>query len=251
MLEITQGLSRGLLNKVLLTALILVPILSTYGEQALAAPEEGTPVLSLSECIRLAVQDSPTLMISRERNKIARQGVKDAYGGFLPNLSVSRTWSKSERTDYDVEQFDYIPGNQFATYDSAGDSTIWFQQVAVQSGLADQTIDATSKDWGARADLDLFSGFSKFSTLGSAKNSLKAADASRQYTRELVVESVITAYYNLLRYEELALVAVETRDQAAREEHARGRPVAEEILQDLADPEQHALHHDTPSGPLR
>jgi outer membrane protein TolC len=37
------------------------------------------------------------------------------------------------------------------------------------------------------------------------------------YTRELVAENVIAAYFNLLRYARLREVAIETRDQAAKE----------------------------------
>jgi outer membrane protein len=217
MLDFNHGLSRDKLIRALLTV-VLVPIVVGLGGVALAAGETSTPVLSLSECIRLAVQDSPTLLISGERKTIAKQGVKDAYGGFLPNVSLSRTWSKSERTDFDSPQYAYEQGEWYSNYfNDDGQTARWYEAVRVENGLADETINATSKDWGARADLNLFSGFSKFTTLSSAKNTLKAADASQQYTRELVVESVITAYYNLLRYEELALVAVETRDQAARE----------------------------------
>ena len=218
MLEIIQGLSRGLLPKVFLTLVLALGLHFLFSGSLLAAEQEAGPVLSLSECIRIALQESPTLQISAERRHIAGQGLKDAYGGFLPNVSLSRTWSKSERTDFDSAIYDYEQGEWYTHYyNAAGDTAVWYQAVQIQTGMADQTINATSKDWGARADLNLFSGFSKFSRLGSAKNTLKAAEATNQYTRQLVIETVITAYYNLLRYEELLQVAVETRDQAARE----------------------------------
>ncbi len=181
------------------------------------AQDGGLPLLSLDECIRLALEDSPTLKIAAEREVIAQQGVKDAYGGFLPNVSVSHSWAKSERTDVDGRPTEFVPVYRGSTFDSAGDSTLWYDMVAVEDSYVDQTVEATSKDWGARADLNLFSGFSKFSRLGSAKMDRSAAVATRGYTRELVVEEVITAYYNLLRYEELLAVAAETRDQAEKE----------------------------------
>jgi outer membrane protein len=73
------------------------------------------------------------------------------------------------------------------------------------------------RDINGRANLNVFSGFSKFSGLSSAKHSLEAAEADLGYTRELVAENVIAAYFNLLRYQRLLVVAVETRDQAAKE----------------------------------
>lgn len=200
-----------------LSLFALTLALLTLGSVGALAQEGAAPVLSLQECIRLALQDSPTLLIQEERQDIAHQGVRDAYGNFLPNLSLSYSWSKSERTDFDVAQYVYGPGDSFATYDSAGDSTIWYEQAAIQSGVSDETVNSTSKSWGARADLNLFSGFSKFTSLSSAKKDQSAAAATTQYTRELVVEDVITAYYNLLRYEELRAVAEDTRDQAAKE----------------------------------
>ena len=187
------------------------------GPARAAGQTDPAPVLSLAECIRLALQDSPTLKVAGEREHIAAQGVKDAYGNFLPNVSVSYNWSKSERTDFDLARYDYVPGNEYYTIDTANDTTFWYESVAIQNGTYDQTVNATSKSWGARADLDLFSGFSKFTRLGAAKKDRDAAQATHRYTRTLVVEDVITAYYNLLRYEELLAVASETRDQAAKE----------------------------------
>lgn len=217
MLGFNKGLSR-IAARTGIVSIVLVPVLIALWSAVPALGEPDTPVLSLTECIRLAMGSSPTLMISGEQKTIAQQGVKQAYGGFLPNVSVSRTWAKSERTDFDVPQVSYVPGEWYTPYyNAAGDTALWYEAVQVQNGISDQTVNATSKDWGARADLNLFSGFSKFTTLSSAKKALQAADATHLYTRELVVESVITAYYNLLRYEELALVAIETRDQAARE----------------------------------
>ena len=82
---------------------------------------------------------------------------------------------------------------------------------------ADQTTHTKYKDISGRANLNLFSGFAKFSTLSSTKHGLQAAEAAVGYTRELVAEDVIAAYFNLLRYQKLLEVAIETRDQAAKE----------------------------------
>jgi outer membrane protein TolC len=65
--------------------------------------------------------------------------------------------------------------------------------------------------------MNLFAGFSKLSGLKSARNTLKAAEATESYNRELVVQYVASAYYNLLRYERLLEVAQDSRDLAARE----------------------------------
>lgn len=183
---------------------------------AAAAPARDLPLLSIDDCVRIALESSPSLAISDERRHAASQDVTAAYGAFLPDINLSRSWQKSERTDFDVQQ--YETGQAlFYSYDSAGDSTLWFMQTLSPLGLADETINTKYKDWAGSATLNLFNGFAKFSSLGSAKHQLAAAVATRDYTRELVVQDVVMAYYNLLRAEELLKVAFETRDQAAKE----------------------------------
>ncbi|RKZ18572.1 hypothetical protein DRQ50_03925, partial [bacterium] len=85
------------------------------------------------------------------------------------------------------------------------------------TNFSDQTIITSYADWSGSASLNVFRGFSKFARLGAAKSSLMAAEATRGYTRERVVQDVVVAYYNLLRSAELLEVAMETRDQVAKE----------------------------------
>ncbi len=200
--------------------LLLVTVLSATSVVVLAQDslhlDSDLPVLSLGDCISLALESSPTILVSQERQVIAGKEITSAYGQFLPTISLSGSYQKSDRTDFDVQDYDYLPRTDY-TFDSAGDSTAWIGQMAVPGGFSDKDISTTYKTLSGNADLNLFAGFSKFSTLSSAKNNLKAAEASAGYTRQLIVENVISAYYNLLRYHELLKVAAETRDQAAKE----------------------------------
>ena len=172
----------------------------------------------LDDCVRLALQDSPTLLITEEQRHLASKDVSNAYGSFLPDLSVGLNWNKSERTDFDVEQTDRgtfpIP-----VFDDSNQliGAAAFPTDIPNGTFADQKIQTKYKDINGRANLNVFSGFSKFSTLSSARSGLKAAEATVGYTRELVAEDVIASYFNLLRYQKLLEVAIETRDQAAKE----------------------------------
>jgi len=204
-----------------LAALFLILMMSLSGGAPALAQEtlnldKDLPVLTLRDCVGLALDGSPTLMISEERRFIASKEVTGAKGAFLPDLSLAHRWSKSERTDYDVDQYTY-GAEDFHTHDSAGDSTLWFRQVSSISGMDDVLSSSTYKDLSGTASLNVFSGMSKFATLSSAQNSLKAAEANLGYTQELVVEEVTTAYFNLLRYVRLLDVANETQTQAAKE----------------------------------
>ncbi len=177
------------------------------------APDSDLPVLSLNQCLNLAMQGNPSLMISNERQHIAAKSVTEAWGAFLPDLALTRDWGKSERTDFDADV--YAPGS-FPMIDSGGD-TLWFNTSVPTGETQDEVVNSKYGTWGGAANLNVFNGFSKFSTLSSAKSQLKASEATAGYTRELVIEEVTTAYFNLLRYQRLLQVAIETRDQAAQE----------------------------------
>lgn len=196
----------------------LIVILALMVPQVLLAQEtvlhdSDLPVLSLAQCIELALDSNPSLMISHERQDIAANSVTEAYGAFLPDLSLSRDWGKNSRTDFDSPM--YAPGS-FPMIDSGGD-TLWFS-TSVPTGMTeDSTVDSEYGTWGGSANLNVFNGFSKFSTLNSNKSQLKASEATAGYTRQLIIEEVHTNYYNLLRNMRLLQVAVETRDQALQE----------------------------------
>jgi outer membrane protein TolC len=198
--------------------LIALPVLVgtslPAGAQESPAAETDLPVLSLKTCIRLALSDSPTLMVTDERRHIASQDVTGAWGQFLPTISLGYDWQKAERTDFDVEQSS--PGiYRIPTTDPTID--VLFPTQIPNGTFADEKIITTYQGFNSQARLNIFQGLSKFSRLSSAKNQLKAAEATRDYTRELVVEDVTAAYFNLLRYQRLLEVAVETRDQVQLE----------------------------------
>ncbi len=186
--------------------------------QESAGVDSDMPMLSLNDCVQLALQDSPTLLITEEQRHLASKDVSNAYGSFLPDLSVGLNWQKSERTDYDVEQ---TTSGTFPipVFDGSNNliGAAAFPTSIPNGNFADQTIQTKYKDINGRASLNVFSGFSKFSSLSSARSGLKAAEATVGYTRELVAEDVIASYFNLLRYQRLLEVAIETRDQAAKE----------------------------------
>ncbi len=183
------------------------------------APEQaGDRTLDLQQCVRIALENNPTLLIADERLHIAGKDVSDAWGGFLPDISLNRNWQKSHRTDFDIQTYQPAIVDSILLRDLYTDDLVtWYSQVNLPAGVEDQTIHTKYKDWNARASLNVFAGFSKISTLSAAKHGRKAAEATLAYNRELVIQNVLTAYYNLLRYQKLEEVAVEARDQAAKE----------------------------------
>jgi len=189
---------------------------TTFGQDQTAtdvASGAPGPVLDLQRCVQIALESSYALAISREQREQAAQEVRQAKGAFLPDLTFTHIDVSDERTDFDVDQVDYVPV-RFLTQE--GIDVVGRAPVAYL-GTADENTESSYKDYQASANLDVFSGFSKFSGLKSARAQLNAADATLLYDRELVAKNVASAYYNLLRYERLLEVANETRDLALQE----------------------------------
>jgi outer membrane protein TolC len=170
---------------VILASLVCGP--ATVAAQGQEVDPTGLPVLGLEDCLRIALKDSPTLMVRNEQRHIAAKDVTGAWGQFLPTLSLGYDWNKGELTEFDVPMMD--------------------------GSTQDQTVFTKTKRLNGQANLNVFEGLAKFSRLGSAKNGLKAAEATSDYTRELVVEDVTEAYFNLLRFQRLHEVAIETQEQ--------------------------------------
>ncbi len=173
-------------------AALAVALLLAMALPAAAQTEAPRPVQDLARCIEIALAASPSVAIASEQTGVAAAEKRRALGAFLPSLSLGRQWSKSERTDFDVIDV-----------------------------LTDQKTDLDTKSayesYSADSRLDLFSGFGKFGSLKAAKRELAAAQADESYSRQLVIQNVAGAYFELLRNERLLTVAEGSRDVAQRE----------------------------------
>jgi outer membrane protein TolC len=180
------------------------------------AAAQAVPVYTLRDCAQIAVDGSLQILIADEQIGITEQDVKAAKGAFLPDISASASYSKSERTDYDVT--DVIYGDStFPIVDSGGDLVLMPTQVPVGSVTEDLSVRSTSKSVRANASLTLFNGMANVNSLKAANASREAAVASEEYSRALILQNVGVAYYNLLRALALRDVKVEDRDRAALE----------------------------------
>lgn len=180
------------------------------------AQEPVGPVLTLEDCVRIALQSSANLRVRELEQDIAEQNVKAAWGALLPDLTVSASWNKSKRTDFDLESPVYEMFN-VPYVDTAGDTLYLPQQAVVDVVIDDVGITSTSKDVSGSANITLFDGLANINRIGAARANRDAAELNHAWSRELVIQNVATAYYDLLRYVKLREVAVDTRDQAQAE----------------------------------
>ena len=175
---------------------------------------DGMPVYDLSQCIDIALDGSRTLAIAGENTTVARQSLKQSYGAFLPNLSLSRTYQQSERTDFNSPVYGSAPLT--IPTDNGDDSITMMQQIATGEFRDEQT-KSTYQDWGLSSNWNIFGGFGKFAGLASAKHDLKASQFDETYERQRVVENVVVAYVKLGRDEALLEVALAAESLAQRE----------------------------------
>jgi outer membrane protein len=187
-----RGAPAAICAGLLLLIAVPVPAATTAaGADSAAAAAAPLPVLTLSECVDIALHSSLAIASAGASRDQAASGVTGAYGSFLPSISLNAQSGKNEHTDLGVELSDGVYG--------------------------DNTFTSSSSSYGGSVGLNVFDGLRKYGSLKSARASLKAADASAGYTREQVIVNVAAAYFNLLRYERLLEVAAESRDLAAKE----------------------------------
>lgn len=202
---------------VILLAVCLVGPSAVAADQTATAAKPPSGLLTLRDCVRIALDSSANMRIREAEREIADETVTESWGAFLPDFSLTGSYSKSDRTDFDSESPVYGPTQIVGLETVAGDSVYIPFDSVIGMQTNDVTVSATSKNWGASLNMTVFDGLANVNNLKSARASRTAAEFSEGYTREQVIQNVSMAYYNLLRFVKLAEVAVETRDQAAAE----------------------------------
>ncbi len=183
---------------------------------AVAQDADRTPLLSLQDCVRMALESSTTLRVREAEVEIGGQNVREAWGAFLPNLALTGSYNKSDRTDFDITSPIY--GQGLAGFETVGGDSVYVPiEIITGSRTADVNVKATSKNWGLAANLNLFDGLANVHRLKAAEARRDATLHGLQATRETVIERVAVSYYDLLRFLKLRDVAAETRDQADAE----------------------------------
>ncbi len=153
----------------------------------------GTPLtgqevesLTLEEAVVRALRVSPLLAQSEASLDNAHMSERAAYGGFLPNLSLSSGTSRSSTARFDPATQREVSGS------------------------------AESYNAGLSLGYDLFSGGRKFAELGRARADLGAAEAGVEDQRFAVILQTKQLFFNALRQADLLEVA-EARVRRAEE----------------------------------
>ncbi len=201
-------------------------------QQAIVRLYDGHAV-TLRECIEVAKAGSATLGVYEEDVAAARSEKSTAKAEWLPDLTASASWQRSERKDFDVDdfsQFQIVAGAPVFFVDQDGNflqqleinGQQAFQPQAVPLAKTDQITYQTFSSVSLRSNWTLFDGFQRVSAIKAASAALRASQANLEYQEKVLVQDVSEAFYNVLRAQKQAEVAQET-EKVAEEELKRSQ----------------------------
>lgn len=172
--------------------LLVLTVFIYVGVQSAVAQAQETKVLSLSDCIEIALKNNSSLRNAGRQHLIAKANVMTARSNFLPSLSASFSSGR------------YIQGARLVKqdvpvdYNPATGKYIYEQRQTFQ--------DRTDRNFNqARLSLNqqIFDFGRSINDLKQAQASSAAADQDVLSTRQDVVQNVKVAYFELLKAEKL------------------------------------------------
>jgi outer membrane protein len=152
-------------------------------------------IVSLEEARQMALENNINVVQTKNNIDAAKANVQAAYGGYLPSLSASGNWSRtqSQRTDELVQIIEGQPVNR------------------------QQEFFGVENSWGtgASTSLTVFDGFAREARVSGSKSQQTSAEMTSVRTRQAIAYQVTAGYLNILRTRELVRVSEENlkRDQ--------------------------------------
>jgi outer membrane protein len=165
-----------------------------------AAPRTVPSPLKLSEAIAIALEGSNQVGVQSAQLEAMHKARMNAWFNLGPNLAVDGTWSRGTRTDY------YEPPSVPVKFDTSETSTY--------------------DSYGASSSIRLFDGLANYNRVAAAGHDVRSQEHTVEYTRQVVQETVIDTYFNLLRAKLLLRVAQEG-ERVAREQLDRTKALYE------------------------
>ncbi|MBS1814701.1 MAG: TolC family protein [Acidobacteria bacterium] len=152
---------------------------------AIAQQTPSSGPLTLNQCIALAKAAPSTVKRAKLAAEAGRLGTRSAIGSFLPQLSISNTFTYNSPLLYDRRTFSFVALNGIHEYASLGTAT-----------------------------LDVDTSGRLLSQLGRARANQRIAEANLAISGRDLERSVAQAYYHLLLARHLAAAAHANLDTA-------------------------------------
>jgi outer membrane protein len=147
-----------------------------------------TKTLTLNDAVAVSLQHNLNVQQAANSIDAAKGVVLSAYGSYLPTLSASSSWSRTQNET----PSGLIYNSGTGTYLSSGGSNL-----------------STSYSAGLSMNYTLFDGLSRESNFNKAMSSKTIAEEQYARTKQSIVYSVQANYLTVLRYEQLVKVSQE------------------------------------------
>lgn len=151
-----------------------------------------TEVLSLKDCIAIALKNNSQIITKKNLNQSAEEGVLGSYSAVLPSIGASASYSKNEYGPVTVERD--VP----ISFDPVTGQWVYQRQKIRQSGY---TTDFHSM--GAQLNQTIYDGGNWWNTISQAKSAKKSSDFDYRSVENTVILNVQQYYFDLLKQKKL------------------------------------------------
>lgn len=173
----------------IVTVVIMLSIAFNWGYSQLQGEQR---VLSLKNCIDIALKSNAEIRLSKERVKQSSAELTNAFGNFLPSINLNAGYSRQ------------IGGN----YVNVGGQII---------PLPADAMKPNSYNVGAQAQLPIFTGFSREANYSSAKKTLEAQSYLMEQTAETIKLNVYKQYIDLIEKMQIVKLRIEDFNAGKKE----------------------------------
>jgi len=136
-------------------------------------------VLSLRDCIEIALENNTSIVSAQSYSKMAKAGLRSAWGNFMPTIDAYTRWQQQSRDQYNI-RFDEL------------------------------VISKESYYYQFSLNQPIFTGFRNYFNLKSNKADNEYYQNNLSWTQQLVILDVRLRYYNVLKAIQLLRIAEET-----------------------------------------
>ncbi len=152
---------------------------------SLLSQEKGENILTLNECIAIAIQQNPEILKSNARLQTSGADITSAFGNFLPSVDFSMGYSRQLN----------VGGGR--TVNVGG------QIIRVPSP------NPNSYNMSAGANYLIFDGFSRGANYNRAQSNFEATFASDQHTKSSVVYDIYDKYIQVIQSKQILKIRME------------------------------------------